>query len=147
MKFPFKIKAIQIDAQYAVHMPIEEKADLIEKYNTMPPTDLNNYVYAVMIQSVDEAVGRVLDTLDESHLFDNTGVIFTSDDDSKVAELSEFTEEDMWPHVGSTSNAPLRWGKAKPYEGGIRVPIIIRRLDMVEQGRESRVLLSRCVLR
>ena len=124
-------------AHYAVHMPIQAKTELIEKYKAKAKTDQENYVYAAMIQSVDEAVGRVLQTLDELGLTEKTVVIFTSDNGGKTAELSEFTPEDMGPHVGPTSNAPLRWGKATPYEGGIRVPVIIRWPGVVEPGTKS----------
>jgi len=124
-------------AHYAVHMPIQAKAELIEKYKKKPVSDQENYVYAAMIQSVDEAVGRVMQTLEELNLVDKTVVIFTSDNGGKVAQLSEFTPEDMGPKVGPTSNAPLRWGKATPYEGGIRVPAIIRWPGVIEPGRVS----------
>ncbi len=124
-------------AHYAVHMPIQAKAELIEKYKAKPVTDQKNYVYAAMIHSVDDAVGRVMQTLDELNLADKTVVIFTSDNGGKVAELSEYTDEDMGPRVGPTSNAPLRWGKATPYEGGIRVPAIIRWPGVIEPGRVS----------
>ncbi len=124
-------------AHYAVHMPIQAKAELIEKYKAKPVTDQKNYVYAAMIHSVDDAVGRVMQTLEELNLADKTVVIFTSDNGGKVAELSEYTDEDMGPRVGPTSNAPLRWGKATPYEGGIRVPVIIRWPGVIEPGRVS----------
>ena len=124
-------------AHYAVHMPIQAKAELIEKYKAKPATDQKNYVYAAMIHSVDEAVGRVMRTLEELNLTEKTVVIFTSDNGGKVAELNEFTAEDMGPRVGPTTNAPLRWGKATPYEGGIRVPVIIRWPGVIKPGRIS----------
>jgi len=122
-------------AHYAVHMPIQAKADLIDKYRKKPVTNQKNYVYAAMIQSVDESVGRVMQILEELNIADKTVVIFTSDNGGKVAELNEFTPEDMGPRVGPTSNAPLRWGKATPYEGGIRVPAIIRWPGVTQPGR------------
>ena len=124
-------------AHYAVHMPIQAKTDLIEKYKAKPKTDQENYVYAAMIHSIDDAVGKIMNILDELNLADKTVVIFTSDNGGKVAQLSEFTDQDMGPRVGPTSNAPLRWGKATPYEGGIRVPAIIRWPGVIEPGRIS----------
>jgi arylsulfatase A-like enzyme len=69
-----------------------------------------------MIQSVDESVGRILKTLDELQLTTNTIVVFTSDNGGAV-------------HFGrppATSNYPLRGGKGFAYEGGLRVPLLIK---------------------
>ena len=98
-------------AHYAVHTPIEAKEQLTEKYRSKPLFGQKNPVYAAMIESVDHAVGAICSTLDELDLAKNTLVIFTSDNGG----LSNVT-----------NNAPLRAGKGYPYEGGIRVPIIIR---------------------
>ena len=118
-------------------MPIQAKADLMEKYQAKAATDQKNYGYAAMIKSVDEAVGRVMRTLEDLNLADRTVVIFTSDNGGLVAQSNEFTDEDMGPRVGPTSNLPLRWGKATPFEGGIRVPAIIRWPGVVDEGRVS----------
>ncbi len=100
---------------YAVHYPIQAKEDKIEKYENIEPTGPHKVAkYAAMVESVDDAVGRVLDTLDELDLADNTVVVFYSDNGGLV-----------WPGV-ATSNAPLRKGKGTPYEGGIREPFIVR---------------------
>ena len=100
---------------YAVHSPIQGKPELVEKYEakTVPPGDgQNNPEYAAMVQSVDEAAGRVLATLDELGLADDTIVIFTSDNGGAT-------------HFPATDNRPLRSGKGRPYEGGLRVPFIV----------------------
>ena len=96
---------------YAVHTPLMAKKDLIDKYEAKTRTNQKNAVYAAMIQSVDESTARVMATLDELKLAENTVVIFTSDNGGLL---------------GSTDNAPLRAGKGHPYEGGIRVPLIVR---------------------
>ena len=98
-------------AHYAVHTPIQAKKTLIDKYKTKPPTNQKNPVYAAMIESVDDAVGRVMKTLDDLDLAKRTCIIFTSDNGGLM---------------GPTHNAPLRAGKGTPYEGGIRVPLIVR---------------------
>lgn len=105
---------------FAVHTPMRAREDLISKYPTAGVFSgrQNNPIYAAMLESLDEAVGRVLKALDEHHLSDQTIVIFTSDNGGLAT-----TEG---PHTPATSNAPLREGKGYLYEGGIRVPLIVR---------------------
>lgn len=97
---------------YAVHLPIQAKPELIEKYRARirPGLKHTNPTYAAMLESLDAAVGRVLDKLAELRLSDNTIVIFTSDNGG---------------HIPTTSNQPFRYGKASCYEGGVRVPLIV----------------------
>lgn len=123
-------------AYYAPHTPIEGKEDLCEKYRkkahamglSMAPefapepmgdsktrTRQNNPVYAAMIESLDTSIGRILGRLDDKGLAKDTIVVFMSDNGG----LASY---DARP----TSNVPLRAGKAWLYEGGIRVPLIIR---------------------
>jgi arylsulfatase A len=77
--------------------------------------------YLAMLEHLDNEVGRLLAKLDELKLSDNTLVIFTSDNGG----LSRVT-----------NNAPLREGKGSPYEGGIRVPLIMRWPAKVKAGSE-----------
>jgi arylsulfatase A-like enzyme len=111
-------------AHYAVHTPIQAKKDLIEKYQAKPPTNQKNPTYAAMVDSVDQAVGRIMVALDETNVAENTLVIFTSDNGGLL---------------GPTDNAPLRSGKGYPYEGGIREPTIVRWPAAVRAGWESNV--------
>ena len=106
-------------AHYAVHTPLQGKNTLVDKYRAKTKTNQKNAKYAAMVQSVDEATGRVMATLDELRLADNTIIIFTSDNGGLI---------------GATSNTPLRDGKGTPYEGGIRVPAIIRWPGVVDPG-------------
>jgi arylsulfatase A-like enzyme len=92
-------------AHYTVHTPIQAKEDLIEKYKAKPPTNQKNPTYAAMVESLDDAVGRICSALDELDLAENTIIFFTSDNGGLL---------------GPTNNAPLRSGKGFPYEGGIR---------------------------
>ena len=107
-------------SHYAVHIPIEAKAEMISKYQAKSKAgDLqSNSVYAAMIESVDESVGRILKKLRDTGLEDRTVVILTSDNGGL------YTEEPI--HGMAMSNHPLRAGKGYLYEGGIRVPLIIR---------------------
>jgi arylsulfatase A-like enzyme len=73
--------------------------------------------YAAMVQSLDESVGRVMERLEQRGLADHTVVIFVSDNGGYISDFDK---------VPVTSNFPLRSGKGSLYEGGIRVPLIIR---------------------
>jgi arylsulfatase A-like enzyme len=85
--------------------------------------------YASMVAAMDENVGRLLDQLDSLNLADNTLVVFTSDNGG----LSTLFPKRNAP----TSNYPLRAGKGWCYEGGIRVPLIIRAGTAQKQGLQS----------
>ena len=106
-------------AHYAVHTPIQGKEDLVGRYAAKTATNQDDPTYAAMVHSVDDAMGRVLAALEENGVPDRTVVIFTSDNGGLL---------------GPTDNAPLRSGKGYPYEGGIRVPLIIRWPGVVEAG-------------
>tara|TARA_B100000902_G_scaffold15343_1_gene18462 strand:- start:129 stop:1553 length:1425 start_codon:yes stop_codon:yes gene_type:complete len=105
---------------YAVHTPIQAKSPLTAKYEKKQSLDKQtNAKYAAMIESMDDSIGTVLETLDRLALTSNTIVIFTSDNGG---------------HGGVTSNAPLRGSKGMLYEGGIRVPMAIRWPEVVRPG-------------
>jgi arylsulfatase A-like enzyme len=104
---------------HAVHTPIEGKPDLVERFRKKitPGMHHQNAGYAAMLLSLDENVGRILRHLQEKHLADNTIVVFTSDNGGYV---NKFARETV------TNNFPLRSGKGSLYEGGVRVPLIVR---------------------
>ncbi len=105
-------------SHYAVHTPMQAKKELVEKYPPGKPGTQGNPTYAAMVESMDDSVGRVLATLDELKLADNTLVIFTSDNGG-LATLEGMPQ-------APTYNGPLREGKGYLYEGGVRVPLIVR---------------------
>lgn len=96
---------------YAVHTPLEAPSAMVEKYKLLLEGTKIDPVYAAMVECVDYNIGRVLARLKELNLDENTVVIFASDNGA----------------VESTSdNTPFRKGKGYLYEGGIRVPFIMR---------------------
>ncbi len=117
---------------YAVHIPLEARERLIKKYEDKPkPKDgVNNPVYAAMVEHVDQSVGRILDKLDALDLTENTVVVFFSDNGG----LRQRFDGDG-PIV--STNAPLRDEKGTLYEGGIRVPMIVRWPGVVEAGTKN----------
>jgi arylsulfatase A-like enzyme len=108
-------------AHCSIHAPIMSKARLIEKHKGKPGADRpeNNPVIAAMMEELDGSVGRVLRKLDELKLADNTIVVFFSDNGGLEADAKQTL---------------LRSGKANLYEGGIRVPLILRWPGVVTPG-------------
>ena len=138
--------------EYCVHHPIQAKPEKIEKYRQKAaalgldketaliegehfPSEHKKHLrvtrriiqsdpaYAAMIESVDDNIGRILDTLDAQGIADNTIVIFTSDNGGlSTAEGSP------------TSNLPLAEGKGWMYDGGVREPLLVRLPGVVAAG-------------
>jgi arylsulfatase A len=104
---------------YAVHTPIQGQKHLIEKYNKKTKTNQKSASYAAMVEAVDNTVGKIMRTLKEEGIADNTLIVFTGDNGGLM---------------GPTNNAPLRSGKGFPYEGGIREPFIVRWPGKVKAG-------------
>ena len=128
---------------YDVHTPLMAREDLRLKYEEKRKRlglteqwgregerdvrlTQDHAVYAAMVEAMDLAVGKVLAKLDELGLAENTLVLFTSDNGG-------LSTSEGWP----TSNLPLRGGKGWMYEGGIRVPLIIRWPAVVKAGSVS----------
>ena len=119
---------------FSPHIPMRAKAELIAKYKPGQPGQQGNPVYAAMLESLDDAVGRVLKKLDDLKLSDNTVVVFTSDNGG-LCTLEG-------PNTPPTINAPLREGKGYLYEGGLRVPRLVKWPGVTKAGSTPAVPVS-----
>ena len=117
---------------FGVHSPHDAKPELVAKFkNKKPVGGHGNPVYAAMIASVDESVGRVMRALQDHQLADNTVLVFVSDNGGVGGYVREGIKADG---KDITDNAPLRSGKGSLYEGGTRVPLIVRWPGVVKAG-------------
>lgn len=117
--------------QFSVHAPFDAKKELIDKYRPLadPNDPQRSPTYAAMVESFDDAIGTLLDTLDRLGLADNTIILFTSDNGGNM-----YNEVD---DTTPTSNAPLRGGKATMYEGGVREPWVVVWPGHIDAGSVS----------
>ena len=96
---------------YTVHWPMEAPESLLKKYADRKGPGLNDTRYGAMIEAMDASIGRAFEELDRLQLANDTLVIFTSDNGG---------------FAGVSDNRPLREAKGHLYEGGIRVPLMVR---------------------
>ncbi len=114
-------------AHYAPHTPLRAPADVVARYPAPPAHGRqSNATYAAMVERLDAGVGRVVAKLDELKLSDNTVVIFTSDNGGLA------TLEGM--PFAPTINSPFREGKGYLYEGGLRIPLLVKWPAVVKPG-------------
>jgi arylsulfatase A len=126
---------------YTVHTPLQAKPEVVEKYRAKlerlrvegyddqtRPRDFqqqhpqNHPVYAAMIESMDDSVGAVMKALDDLKLADDTIIVFTGDNGGLMI---------------ATDNRPARVGKGSAYEGGVRVPLLVRYPKAIAAGSTS----------
>ena len=114
---------------YAFHTPIHPVDSLLYKYENKPPyKGQKNPRYATMIENLDRNIGLLVDKLKKRKLFDNTFIIFTSDNGGYFGKI--------------TMQKPLRAGKGSYYEGGIRVPFFFLWKDKISPGKDTQTPIS-----
>ena len=100
-------------SHYAIHLSAEAKPATLARHKARTPGKTHTaYWYAAMIDDLDQAIGRILDVLNELQLTDSTYIFLTSDNGGTARQ---------YPHF----NKPLRAGKGSYYEGGLRVPFFV----------------------
>jgi arylsulfatase A-like enzyme len=118
----------------AVHAPITPDKDIAGQSK--------GGLYCDWIHELDRSVGRVLDTLDQRGIAKDTLVIFSSDNGG----VKELAREDLWStkawHAGLVTNGALRGGKHHVWEGGFKVPFIVRWPGHAPAGTVSKEMIS-----
>lgn len=120
-------------AHYAVHIPLEARQDVVNTFERKadPENPQHNAVYAAMVKSIDDSVGRIVQRVETEGLTENTVFIFTSDNGG----LASAEYRGQTP----TSNLPLKAGKGFLYEGGIREPLCVVWPGVTKPGATSDV--------
>jgi len=125
----------------AIHDPLVERAESISRWKQVEESDKpeNNPIIAAILARMDANVGKIIDAVDETGLKDNTIIIFYSDNGG--LELNTVYHYDC-DTLRLARQTPLREGKGWLYEGGIRVPLIIRWPGVIGEGIVSNEVVS-----
>ena len=113
-------------AYNAPHSPIQPREDWLRRIQTRSPNlPEKEAQYLALVEHLDDAIGQVLDVLEETKIADNTLVVFTSDNGGALGF--------------GAYNGKLRDGKGTMYEGGLRVPMIVRWRQQVKPNTETAI--------
>ncbi len=141
-------------AHYAVHTPLQAKKEKIAKYKkklesmTFESDEYtfgvdgrqkmhqNHPIYAAMIESVDESLGRLIQTLKDEGVYDNTIILLISDHGG-LSNSGTNNKRNL-----ATSNLPYRAGKGHLYEGGIKIPTIVHWKGVADDGSTRQSLIT-----
>jgi arylsulfatase A-like enzyme len=128
---------------YSVHAPFNARRDYIDHFKAKldAGNPQHNPLYAAMVKSLDDGVGRILKAVDEAGIADRTIIVFSSDNGGYV-NMPKTTDPEGHEHAEVTSNAPLRGGKGSLYEGGTRVPCVIVWPGKTKAGATSDALFQ-----
>lgn len=141
-------------AHYAVHTPLQAKPEKLKYYqNKIKSLSFegepylfgtegrakmwqDNAIYAAMVESMDESLGRIVAKLKELQLYENTIIIFTSDHGG-LSNSGLDNKREL-----ATTNKPLRAGKGHIYEGGIKVPVFVKSPDVLNPGSKNKTIIT-----
>ncbi len=128
---------------YSVHSPWNARRDHIAHFQPKadPGNPQRNPLYAAMVRSLDDGVGRLLDALDQAGVAERTIVVFFSDNGGWAFPPGT-TDPAGFEDTPATSNLPLRSGKASVYDGGTREPCIVAWPGHTRPGTTSNALLQ-----
>ncbi|NDB06693.1 MAG: hypothetical protein EBX95_13400, partial [Acidimicrobiia bacterium] len=128
---------------FSVHSPWNARADYIAHFKAKadPKNPQHNPLYAAMVKSLDDGIGRLLQAVDDAGIADNTIIVFYSDNGG-YAYPPKKTDPEGYADIPATSNLPLRSGKASLYEGGTREPFILAWPGKAKAGATSDILFQ-----
>jgi arylsulfatase A-like enzyme len=128
---------------FEVHSPWQAKEKQIDKYRAKadPSARQRNPVYAGMLETFDEVVGRLVAALDKAGILGKTIIILNGDNGTFIAKNKEHMPQEFW-EVPVSSAWPFREGKGTIYEGGTRVPLIVIWPGKVKPGTKNDALIQ-----